>query len=112
MPIKDIVNRVIADLSGDARKTERISQEEINRLWKRAAGAAAARRSRPTSLRKGRLIVAVRDSSALYDLTLRKGQILSALTKELDEKIHDIQLRIGEIDGEGKTKNQKPKTSA
>ncbi len=112
-PIKDIVNKVIAGLSGEGTpdKRQRLTEEEIQRLWEKAAGKFAGRRSKPVSLKKGRLVVTVADSSLLYDLTLRKREILEGLVKELKDKIQDIQYRIGETGGEEKSKgkNQKSK---
>lgn len=107
LPIKAIVNKVIADLSGGGAKQERISEEEIRGAWRKAAGKFAARRSRPTSLRKGKLVVAVEDSSLLYSLTLRKTEILEALGRVLKGKIQDMQFRIGEAGGEGKNERTK-----
>lgn len=100
-PIKDILNKVIAHLAGDGQKKERLTQERINLLWEKAAGRASGRRSKPVSLRKGRLLVNVGDSSLLYDLTLRKKQILEALMNEADLKgrLKEIQFRIGETGG-------------
>jgi hypothetical protein len=108
-PIKDIVNKVIADLSGGAGARPRMSAEEIGGLWKRAAGAFASRQSRPASLRKGKLVVAVGNSSLLYNLTLKKRGILAELTGGSDGRIQEIQFRIGETGGENKIKNQKSK---
>lgn len=102
LPIRDIVNKVIADLSTGGEAHRRISAEEIKGFWKKAAGEFASRRSRPTSLKKGKLIVAIGDSSLLYNLTLRKREILAGLTKESDGRIQEVQFRIGETGGEGK----------
>lgn len=107
LPIKEIVNRVISNLSGSDGKERRLGEEDINRLWRKAAGKTAAFRSRPTSLRKGKLIVAVEDSSLLYYLTLRKKQILDSLSRELEDRVHDIQFRIGETGGKGKDEKTK-----
>lgn len=109
-PIKDIVNRVITDLSTGTAAHRRINAEEINILWKKAAGEFARRRSGPTSLRKGRLVVAVGDSSLLYNLTLRKKEILASLAKESDGRIKEIQFRIG--DTSGKTEGKRTETKS
>ena len=107
--IKDIVNKVISDLSGGAAKKERISEEEIETRWRGAAGLRAGRRSRPVSLKKGKLVVVVEDSSLLYDLTLRKAAILGALKKGLNSKIQEIQFRIGDTN-EGRPEGKNKKT--
>jgi hypothetical protein len=101
-PLKDIVKKVISELDGSAggAKQERITEEEIKTLWTAVAGRGASRHSRPVSLRKGRLVVMVEDSSLLYELTLRKREILNRLISGLKGKIDDIQFRIGEVHGE------------
>ncbi|NQU73587.1 MAG: DUF721 domain-containing protein [Candidatus Omnitrophica bacterium] len=109
LPIKDVVNKVIADLSNSASKEHRPSAEEIKRLWKQAVGKMASQRSRPVSLKKGKLVVHVEDSSFLYNLTLRKREILKNLAKDLENGIQDIQFRIGETGEEEKTKGKRQK---
>jgi len=98
LPIKDIVGSVMTGLSKDASPGGRLTQEQISRAWKKAAGALASRRSRPVSLRKGKLIVNVEDSSLLYGLTIRKREIFENLRAQLKDRIRDIQFRIGEIE--------------
>ncbi|MCX5715975.1 MAG: DciA family protein [Candidatus Omnitrophica bacterium] len=111
-PIKDIIKKVISELDGSAGKKEekKLTQEDITAMWAGAAGRVAARHSRPASLRKGRLVVNVSDSSLLYDLTLRKTQILESLAKELKGKIQDVQFRIGDVNGEDKSEKPREKT--
>ena len=105
--IKDIVNKIISKIGTDKTGDERISQEAIRKMWRRAAGNRASKRSQPISLRKGRLVVSVEDSSLLYDLTLRKRDIFEKLSRDLKGKISEIQFRIGEIGGEEKPKTRK-----
>ncbi len=106
LPIKEILGKVIENLSGASAGARRPGEEEIIKLWAGAAGSAASRQSRPVSLRKGRLVVAVNNSSFLYELTLRKSQILGYLQSNLQQyKIQDIQFRIGDTGGE-----ENPKT--
>lgn len=107
LPIKDIVNKVILGLAPGEQKEQRISEEQIGGAWQRAVGRLAGNRSKPTSLRKGKLVITVKYSSFLYDLTVKKRQILDALNKELGGKIKDIQFRIGETGGENKGKGKK-----
>ena len=109
--IKEIVDKVIASLSGEgpAGKQRRLTEEDIQGLWEKAAGKLAGRRSNPVSLKKGKLVVSVADSSLLYDLTLRKREILENLRKELKDKVQEIQFRIGETRGDEKTKGKTQK---
>jgi hypothetical protein len=94
-------------LSAGTQAHHRISAEDIKTIWKKAAGSLASRRSRPTSLKKGKLVVAVGDSSLLYDLTLRKREILASLTKETEGRIQEVGFRIGETSGEKKSQGTK-----
>ena len=103
LPIKDVVNKVISDLSGSGDMGRRPSAESMNALWRKAVGKFASRRSRPVSLKQGRLIVNVEDSSLLYNLTLKKREIIESLTKELKDRVQKIQFRIGETREEQKT---------
>jgi hypothetical protein len=107
LPIKDIVNKVISDISTSETKERRISEEDIGRLWRKAAGKLASQGSRPTSLRKGKLVVLVDNSSLLYNLTIRKKAIFEVLHRELDDRIRDIQFRIGAIGEKGKEEGRK-----
>jgi len=113
LPIRDIINKVISGLTTDSSKKERLTEERIEELWREAAGTAAGRGSRPVSLRKGKLLVNVGDSSLLYDMTLRKKQILEGLIQspELKDRLKEIQFRIGEISGKesAKDKSRGPK---
>jgi len=93
-----LINKVVEGLSGGGRPGE----EEIESAWRRAVGEAAAKYSRPVSLSKASLVVNVASSSWLYELTVRKKEIVKALEKELKgKKIKELRFRIGDI-GEAK----------
>lgn len=90
----DLVGSVINNMAGKGR----LGAEEIASAWSSAAGAAAARHSRPVSFKKNSLIVNVESSSWLYELTVRKKEILQILEKELKGgKVKELRFRIGEI---------------
>jgi predicted nucleic acid-binding Zn ribbon protein len=91
--IGDLIKDVIKDLG----KTSRLSEEDMMGAWKDAAGEAAARHTRPVSFRKSSLIVNVDGSSWLYELTLKKKEILKKLEGRLKgKKLKDIRFRIGD----------------
>ena len=74
------------------------TSDEIGAVWKEVAGPKAFAHSRPASLRKKRLVVAVDGSAWLYELTLQKGDLLKGLKKHMgSDKIEQLQFRIGEI---------------
>ena len=89
-----LIGKVIDALTGG----ERLGEEEIERAWRRAAGEAAARHSRPVSFKKASLVVNVASSSWLYELTVRKREIVKTLESELKgKKIKELRFRIGDI---------------
>ena len=93
----DLIGNVIKNLTG----RERLGAEEIGAAWEAAAGQAAAKHSRPVSFRRASLTVNITSSSWLYELTVRKKEILLALEKELGAKrIKELRFRIGDIKGE------------
>jgi len=92
--IDGVIKSLIEKLDKEARPTS----EDIEAIWKDVAGDKAARHAKPVSLRKKRLIVNIDGSSWLYELTLKKESLLSALKNKLGEdKIKELQFRIGEL---------------
>ena len=92
--IDNVIKSVIEKLGRQSNPTS----DEIDKIWKEAAGARAAGHSRPASLRKKRLVVNVDGSSWLYELTLRKRELLTELKKKVgSDKIKELQFRIGEL---------------
>src|SRR3989338_653645 len=92
-PIGDLVQGVIKRL-----KKGRLSEEEMASVWVKAVGRKGARHSHPASLRRGVLFVNVDRSSWLYELTLRKKEILEKMEGKMKRKpAKDIRFRIGEI---------------
>ncbi|MBL7071513.1 MAG: DUF721 domain-containing protein [Candidatus Omnitrophica bacterium] len=92
--IENVIKSVFNKINEDANPTI----DEIVKAWKEAAGEKAARHTRPASLRKKRLVINVDCSSWLYELTLKKKDLLSALQKKAGEdKIKELQFRIGEV---------------
>ncbi|MCM8761243.1 MAG: DUF721 domain-containing protein, partial [Candidatus Omnitrophica bacterium] len=70
----------------------------IDEAWRRAAGDDAAKHSKPTTLKKAVITVSVDSSSWLYELTMRKKEILNKLEKAIpNKKIKDVRFRIGNI---------------
>lgn len=79
-------------------KKGKVSEEEILVIWKESAGEKACNHSRPRSLKKGSLVIDVDSSGWLYELTLRKKELLKAVGQRLKgKKLKEIRFRIGEI---------------
>jgi len=92
------IDGVVASIIEKLDKQARPGSEEIEAIWKKTAGEKAARHTRPASLRKKCLVVNVEGSAWLYELTLRKNEILAGLREKLGgDKVNKIQFRIGEI---------------
>jgi len=92
--IEDVVKGVIKDLTTRSGPSE----EEVACLWKLAVGEAAAKHSKPVSLKKSLLTVNVDDSGWLYELSTQKKSIIKKLEDKFKgKKFKEIRFRIGEI---------------
>ena len=90
----DLIGGVIKNLTSK----ERLGAEEIGAAWQEAVGQAAAKHSRPVSFNKASLVVNIESSSWLYELTVRKKEIIKTLERELKgKKIKELRFRIGDI---------------
>jgi len=97
--LEGVVRGIVSKMSEQGALTE----ETIGALWKEAAGARAAKHSRPVSFRRSSLVVNVDGSGWLYELTLKKKEIVKKMSGKIADitnskkKVRDIHLRIGEI---------------
>jgi len=95
-PLEGLVKKALTRLAGEGALTE----ERMRTVWERAAGARAATHSAPVSLRRARLIVNVDTSSWLYELTMRRPEIMRRLGGKIGGRaVKTIQFRIGEVGG-------------
>ena len=93
-PLEDVLKDIISGIS----KKGGLTEEDVDSAWERAVGEKAAKHSKPCTLKGPRLIVSVDDSSWLYELTIRKREILKSLSEILkSSRVKDITLRIGEL---------------
>lgn len=91
-PLEDVLRNIITDL----KKKDIVTEEDVAKAWKAAVGAKASAHSRPVSLRRATLGVNVDGSSWLYELTLKKKEILKKIEARLKKKrIKEIRFRIG-----------------
>lgn len=92
--IENIVKDVIKNLSG----TERVSEEEVVGAWVGAVGEKAGKHTKPVSIKKGVMTVNVDGSGWLYEVTIRKKELLEKLEGKIKGKqIKVLRFRIGEI---------------
>jgi len=71
---------------------------EFISTWEKAVGKDISKHTKPRSFKSGRLVVNVSDSSRLYELTLKKHEL-----------IKDINRRLKDIDRSGQSRGGKPK---
>jgi len=95
-------NTAIGDLLKDAMKNlaspSRPSIEAMLIIWEDAAGVAGAKHSRPVAIKRSELVVNVDGSSWLYELTLKKRDILKKMEGKFGKKpLKNIRYRIGDI---------------
>ena len=94
-PVAELIRALVGRLDGE--KT--IGEEDIVQGWGLAVGQAAARHSKPVSLKKNTLRVVVDNPGWLQQLTLIKRSALKKLQSHFGkDKISDIRFRIGEFD--------------
>lgn len=92
--IENILKDVIGNLSGKGR----VSEEEIGGAWGKAAGTKAAAHTKPVLLKKSVLTVNVDSSGWLYELTIKKKELLGKLDGKIRGKqLKGLRFRIGEI---------------
>ncbi len=92
--IDSVVKSIIEKLDKQPNPTS----DEMEKVWEGVVGKKASAHTKPASLRKKRLVINVDGSGWLYELTLRKDELLAALKKKLGEdKIRELQFRIGEL---------------
>jgi predicted nucleic acid-binding Zn ribbon protein len=93
-PIGNIIKDVIKSLSGKGR----VGEEEIYEAWRKAAGDKAAGHTKPVSIKKSVLTVNVDGSGWLYELTIKKKELLEKLDGHMrQKKLKGLRFRIGEI---------------
>ena len=92
--IADIIKTVFARIEGEKTFTK----EDIEGQWKALVGEAAARHTRPASLRKGVLTVFVDSSGWIHQMTLQKRKTLKQLKRQFGkDRISGIHFRMGEV---------------
>lgn len=93
-PIQGILKKLLKKLG----RKDRLTEEDLLGAWEEVVGAQAAAHSRPVSLRRSRLAVNVDDSGWLYELTLKKKDVITELEGRLKgRRLKDIRFRIGEV---------------
>lgn len=67
--------------------------------WQQAVGPFAAKYSRPGKLSRGKLEIAVANSTLIQELVFRKQELIETLAGLLpDERIRDLRFRVGRME--------------
>lgn len=95
---KGPLDGLVKDIITKWRKEKKEKGIDLMAAWKKAAGAKASRRSRPIRMDRGRLLVNTDNSGWLYELTLKKKEILKRLNCAIKgrKKVREIRFRIGD----------------
>ena len=100
--IEAVLRKVLSALK---KKKGKCGEEEIRKAWASVVGKKASQHTRPVALKRAQLIVNVDGSGWLYELTIKKKDIVKRLGEKLKTKrIKEIRLRIGEINPKDKEK--------
>jgi len=93
-PIKGIVQGVLKGW----KKDKVFKKDLIEKAWRKIAGKKAMKHTKIASLRSGRLIIEVDESAWIYQLSMKKHDLLKSMNEVLEKKdipIKEIQFRIG-----------------
>ncbi|MDD5436193.1 MAG: DUF721 domain-containing protein [Candidatus Omnitrophica bacterium] len=97
-PRDGLIEKILKDVIKNLKSKKRVSEEDILKAWKEAAGEKAATHTKPVSIRRSVLTVNVDDSGWLYELAIKKAELVKKLEAGLGgKKIKGLRLRIGEI---------------
>jgi len=80
-PVGDVLDELLRRL----KLEERFAAADATEEWERAVGPDAAKRTRCEGVRGGEMLVSVRGSAWMADLTVRKREILERINRRLPE---------------------------
>ncbi len=91
--------RRFASILREVRRKEpwgrRLARNFVFRIWPRAVGEGISRAARPVSIKNDCLYVEVANSSWLYELELRKQDLLARINEHMeDSRISEIRFRL------------------
>jgi len=92
------LNRVLDGALKELGIEVQLKQHQVWGLWNEVVGPKICHYAQPSSIRGGRLFVAVEDSMWLHQLHFLRHKILLELNRRLGENVlNDIVLRVGEV---------------
>ncbi|MCK4463699.1 MAG: DUF721 domain-containing protein, partial [Candidatus Omnitrophica bacterium] len=75
-PLKNAIKNIIGKLEKGAKE-----DSELISIWEKVVGKNASKHTKLRSLKSGRLVVSVSDSSRLYELTLKRQELIKAINR-------------------------------
>lgn len=90
--IKDILNQVVKNISGQKPQQE----QNIQEVWEGAVNKKTAQHTHLVGIKKGKLLIFVDSPARVYDLTLHKKTILKKMQHQLPELL-DMTFKIGKV---------------
>lgn len=91
-PIKDILSKVISDISAGRPEIH----NKIQRLWQNILDGKAIHHTKIVGLQKGKLVVCVDSPAWLFQMNLQKRKVLEKLKEGIPELSH-IHFKIGKV---------------
>lgn len=90
--IRDVLKSVLHDIE---KKQKSKGLDKVLGVWKKAVGVSVYPHTKIVHLTKDRIRVNVDNSASLYELNLRKKDLLKELTKDCG--IKEVVLRLGGV---------------
>lgn len=94
--IKSIIGSVLEDIQ---KKRELYPKEGIEEVWLHCVRKNTAKHTKAHFLKKGTLFVNVENPAWLFELNIKKEEIIERLQKLSKNKIKDVRFRVGDING-------------
>jgi len=76
-----------------AKREESVSEEDINNIWKQAAGEGASNHSSPVQIKGNTLVINVDSPIWIYQLNIKKEKIEQKLNRLIRRK-HPLRIRL------------------
>ena len=88
------IKEIVQDVIGDMVQNKKDRYESILKVWSDVLGKKARNHTKIINVSKGKLLVNVDSSVWLFQLNLKRSQLLKKL-KEAKVELEDISFRIG-----------------
>ncbi|MBL7130324.1 MAG: DUF721 domain-containing protein [Candidatus Omnitrophica bacterium] len=97
--IKSILNDVINNI---LKKQQQNPEGDIESIWIRCVRKNVAQHTKTRFFKKGKLYINVENPAWLYELNMKKEDILKRLQKLSKNRIMDVRFKVGNMHGNRK----------